>query len=860
MKRLLRLITVFLMICYSLGTMAAPYNGTVQKFKQPDGTLVSVKLFGDEYYIRGESLDGYTLIRDDKTGWICYAKLSDDKSELISTGIVYKPSTTKSASEELSSLGLSKHLDLAMDQILKKAETRRKELDRDKPYSLSPQTGSMLKAGGYNYPKISGNIKGLCILVDFPDEPASISINEIKNFCNGDNYTGYGNNGSLKKYFYDMSGGKLIYENVVFGYYRAPKTFAVYDNENYSGGVIEILSMALNALKAQGFNFSTLTTNPDGTITAINLMYTGKAKKWAKGMWYHKGYYSGFYANGVRSGDYNCSPADDDLSIGTICHENGHMLNKWPDTYKYNNTTGPDGIGAFDLMCWYGDEKNPLPPNPYFQMKSGWTNTMDIANVNTTITDQSNSHTIYRYNPSNSTEYYILKARQRSGRSASLEDEGLTIWHINENGDNQTWNHEVYLVHANNNVNDHSQACFKSSFHPSFDDNTTPSAKWWNGSNSGLKVSQISGVGSTMTYKINNGTNPPCTAMGAGATIEAENYCNMYGIQTESCVEGGSNVGWIDAGDWMTYSINVTKTGSYTIQYRVASLNGGGTIQLESAGGATVFGTVAVPKTSDWQSWTTISHKVNLTAGTQTVAIKANQGGFNINWWKFTSNDNPSFYTKIEAENYSIKSTAPKSEACSEGGLNMGWIGNGDWFVYPVTIPQTATYTVTYRVASAGSGGKIQLDKDAGATILGYASFNGTGGWQNWTSVSHNVSLPAGTYNLGLNANIGGFNINWLEIKSYTPAPGGLAPTKENEPFNLSTNVYPNPFMSELRINNPYLGSTTIQMIDVSGRIVINQVLKSGYTSISTDKINSGIYILRLINGAEVQTTKVIKK
>ena len=46
-------------------------------------------LYGDEYYIRAETTDGYTVIRDEVTGWICYATLSEDKTSLVSTGIHY---------------------------------------------------------------------------------------------------------------------------------------------------------------------------------------------------------------------------------------------------------------------------------------------------------------------------------------------------------------------------------------------------------------------------------------------------------------------------------------------------------------------------------------------------------------------------------------------------------------------------------------------------------------------------------------------------------------------------------------------------------------------------------------------------
>ena len=55
-----------LALLISLSIVAAPYHGDIVDFPQPDGSTVQVKLYGDEYYMRGESLDGYTLVRDDR--------------------------------------------------------------------------------------------------------------------------------------------------------------------------------------------------------------------------------------------------------------------------------------------------------------------------------------------------------------------------------------------------------------------------------------------------------------------------------------------------------------------------------------------------------------------------------------------------------------------------------------------------------------------------------------------------------------------------------------------------------------------------------------------------------------------------
>lgn len=118
--------------------------------------------------------------------------------------------------------------------------------------------------------------------------------------------------------------------------------------------------------------------------------------------------------------------------------------------------------------------------------------------------------------------------------------------------------------------------------------------------------------------------------------IESENFTTMNGVQTESCSEGGTNVGWIDAGDWMVWDVNIPTAGIHTVEYRVASQSGGGSLQLEQAGGTPVFGTLSVPATGGWQTWTTISHNVNLNSGQQQIALAAPAGGWNLNWIRIT--------------------------------------------------------------------------------------------------------------------------------------------------------------------------------------------------------------------------------
>jgi endoglucanase len=157
----------------------------------------------------------------------------------------------------------------------------------------------------------------------------------------------------------------------------------------------------------------------------------------------------------------------------------------------------------------------------------------------------------------------------------------------------------------------------------------------------GWPASQLTASGTLAKQIISNwgSTTPPPPSGTVIATIQAESYSQQSGIQTENTADtgGGLNVGWIDYGDWLSYAntpINIPVSGTYRIEYRVASLNGGGGLRFEEAGGSPVYGQLAVPSTGGWQNWITISHTVNLSAGTHRFGINAISGGWNLNWFR----------------------------------------------------------------------------------------------------------------------------------------------------------------------------------------------------------------------------------
>lgn len=162
------------------------------------------------------------------------------------------------------------------------------------------------------------------------------------------------------------------------------------------------------------------------------------------------------------------------------------------------------------------------------------------------------------------------------------------------------------------------------------------------------------------------------------ATIQAESYNYMSGIQTETTSDtgGGLNVGYIDNGDWLAYSnqvVSVPSTGAYDVQYRVASASGGGSIRLEESGGATNYGTISVPSTGGWQTWSTITQRVTLSAGNHTFGLVAVTGGFNINWFKI----NPVQTSSLPA----IKQSGQYWVDASGKRVNLRGTNIGNWLI-----------------------------------------------------------------------------------------------------------------------------------------------------------------------------------
>ena len=123
--------------------------------------------------------------------------------------------------------------------------------------------------------------------------------------------------------------------------------------------------------------------------------------------------------------------------------------------------------------------------------------------------------------------------------------------------------------------------------------------------------------------------------------IEAESYNSQSGIQTESCDEGGQNIGYIENGDYVVYKKIDFGSGATSFQARASSGSSGGNIEirLDSIDG-TLIGTCQVPATGDWQIWTDVECSVSSVGGEHDLYLIFTGGAdylLNLNWFLFTS-------------------------------------------------------------------------------------------------------------------------------------------------------------------------------------------------------------------------------
>ncbi|MCB2407309.1 carbohydrate-binding protein [Hymenobacter lucidus] len=190
-------------------------------------------------------------------------------------------------------------------------------------------------------------------------------------------------------------------------------------------------------------------------------------------------------------------------------------------------------------------------------------------------------------------------------------------------------------------------------------------------------------------------TTPPPTS---ATTIQAEAFTSMQGVQVEATTDagGGQNVGYIDATDWLAYAnVSFPTSGTYTIEYRVASPSGS-TLSSDLNAGSIQLGNVAIPATGGWQNWTTVSQTVTINAGTYSFGVYAQAGGWNFNWLRIT---------KV-------------ATAARPAGTTLAASGAGSLERSLELYPNPVARTLHFRAESALAGSSFEVIDITGRTVL----------------------------------------------------------------------------------------------------------------------------------------------
>ncbi len=252
------------------------------------------------------------------------------------------------------------------------------------------------------------------------------------------------------------------------------------------------------------------------------------------------------------------------------------------------------------------------------------------------------------------------------------------------------------------------------------------------------------------------------------ATIQAEDYSAMSGVQTEvtSDTGGGLNVGYFHENDWLSYTdavIDIPTTGTYKITFRLASQSGGGSFAFHEADGSVQYGTVTVPKTGGAQKWVDVEQVVNLKAGSHKFGLTTltrGANGFNLNWFKIeagaaTSSSQSSTSSSAGAVQSSTSSSAPVTTVSSSSSSSAPASATTSSSAATTAVPSEITRGEAYfkwTAPAARANGNLLSAEDlggyeiryklAGDTKYTYVS-SGIGPWDNSFTLS---GLTNGSY------------------------------------------------------------------------------------------------------------------
>lgn len=469
------------MVCALTSHAVPAYPGMLQ-MNQPDGTIIQVRLIGDEtghYYLSSDNLllietpDGFFYAEPDGVGGVRASKTlaaNPERRKAAAGGFV--AGLDQKAMMETVQRDLTARKSAPIDYVngvrgragLPVPEARNAPFARINGMTppSNPIPGTF---PGSNFPT-TGSQKVLVILVEYSDVKFKTPDphNYFDKQLNGRQYTEHGLTGSCYDYYSEASSGQFQPQFDCYGPITLPRSQSYYGGNDSYGNDLHPREMVVEACNIlafqQGVNFKQYDNNNDGRIDNVFVYYAGRGEATGGGantIWPHSwscASISPKYGEGdaaVSLDSYACTNelvvrgntlATD--AIGTFCHEFGHVLGL-PDLYStnYSNDANPD---SWTLMCSgsYNDDSRTPPTLSSFERGClGWLTPTVLEYdgdyvLNPDIQKTNQAYLIPTANPD---EFFLLENRLWDRWDAYVPGEGMLVWHIDY--DAQVWNRNV---------------------------------------------------------------------------------------------------------------------------------------------------------------------------------------------------------------------------------------------------------------------------------------------------------------------------------------------------------------------------------------------------------------------------------
>lgn len=472
---------------------AVPATPNPIQHRQPDGSLVTIYMHGDEFY-HYLTCNGQVVVIG-KDGFIHPAS---------------KPVPDKNLMRQKRSL---------MGAPGRRATVGRREEDR-------------LSLGDKHF---------LVLLIEFDDLQFSVpdANDAFSRMLNADGYSDNGGTGSASDYYKDNSNGRFRPVFDVYGPVKVSKGYAYYgenDERGYDKHPGELLLEACALLDDQ-VDFSVYDHDNDKLIDNIFFYYAGHNE--AEGadkdhIWPHASrafdvnqLFDGKYSWGYAcTSEYRGHTGQSMAGIGTFCHEFAHVLGL-PDLYDtdYEDNGSSADMYDFSLMCGGSYNNNGCTP-PYLcaleRWMLGW---MDTVNMTSTPGDHVlkplQEDDCLSTPTSVDGEFFVYEVRNGQGwdsyirtRTSSPPPQGMLVYHV-DMSENPVAGIMAKVLWDKNELNCYSEhpCCYIVSPKNSYSDyndmlwpgtsgNTNFEGSEWAGGRTGMLLSGIAWNGDNMGFKL----------------------------------------------------------------------------------------------------------------------------------------------------------------------------------------------------------------------------------------------------------------------------------------------------------------------------------------------------------------------